>query len=98
MAAVAGMDTALAAWPFHQGMFITNVLQNYAKKYAIVNSAPRFFSNYDMAVSLPSLWRARSLMMSAIFSLAQSMRLLTTGRNDMLRSVRLYSTLGGTSA
>ena len=98
MAAVAGMDTALAARLFHQVMFISNVLQNYAKKYAIVNSAPRFFSNYDMAVSLPSLWRARSLMMSAIFSLAQSMRLLTTGRNDMLRSVRLYSTLGGTSA
>ena len=86
MAAVAGMDTALAARPFHQVMFINNVLQNYAKKYAIVNSTPRFFSNYAMAVSLPSLWRA------------QSMRLLTTGRNDMLRSVRLYSTLGGTSA
>lgn len=98
MAAVAGMDTALAARLFHQVMFISNVLQNYAKKYAIVNSTPRFFSNYAMAVSLPSLWRARSLMMSAIFSLAQSMRLLTTGRNDILRSVRLYSTLGGTSA
>lgn len=51
MAAVAGMDTALTARPFHQVMFISNVLQNYAKKYAIVNSAPRFFSNYAMAVS-----------------------------------------------
>ncbi len=50
MAAVAGMDTALAARPFHQVMFINNVLQNYAKKYAIVNSTPRFFSNYAMAV------------------------------------------------
>lgn len=59
MAAVAGMDTALAARLFHQVMFISNVLQNYAKKYAIVNSAPRFFSNYAMAVSLPSLWRVR---------------------------------------
>lgn len=45
MAAVAGMDTTLAARPFHQVMFISNVLQNYAKKYAIVNSTPRFFSN-----------------------------------------------------
>ena len=46
MAAVAGMDTALAARLFHhQVMFISNVLQNYAKKYAIVNSTPRFFSN-----------------------------------------------------
>ena len=50
MAAVAGMDIALAARPFHQVMFISNVLQNYAKKYAIVNSTPRFFSNYAMAV------------------------------------------------
>lgn len=32
MAAVAGMDTALAARLFHQVMFISNVLQNYAKK------------------------------------------------------------------
>lgn len=45
MAAVAGMDTALTARLFHQVMFISNVLQNYAKKYAIVNSTPRFFSN-----------------------------------------------------
>ena len=92
------MDIAFAARFFHQVILVINVLQNYAKKYAIVNSTPRFFSNYAMAVSLPSLWRVRSLIMSAIFALAQSMRLLTTGRNDMLRSVRLYSTLGGTSA
>lgn len=45
MAAVAGMDTTLAARPFHQVTLVINVLQNYAKKYAIVNSTPRFFSN-----------------------------------------------------
>ena len=62
MAAVAGMDTALAARLFHQVMFISNVLQNYAKKYAIVNSAPRFFSNYAMAVSLSQYFISRTHM------------------------------------
>ena len=36
--------------------------------------------------------------MFSIFSAAQSMRLLSSGMSDRPRYVRLYSTLGGTSA